>query len=84
MADFQYTELLPTAEHDPEFRLVTTEGITTRELDGQAYLSVSPEVLRAVTYEAIHDISHFLRTEHLAQLRRIIDDPEAKIGRAHV
>ena len=77
MADFQYTELLPTGEHEPEFRLVTTEGITTRELDGHTYLSVAPEVLRIVAYEAIHDISHYLRTEHLAQLRRIIDDPQA-------
>src|ERR1044071_1779232 len=25
----------------------------------------------------MHDISHYLRTAHLSQLRRIIDDPEA-------
>ena len=25
----------------------------------------------------MHDISHYLRPAHLAQLRRIIDDPEA-------
>lgn len=30
-----------------------------------------------LTAEAMHDISHYLRTAHLAQLRRIIDDPEA-------
>ncbi len=26
---------------------------------------------------AVHDIQHYLRPAHLAQLRRIIDDPEA-------
>jgi fumarate hydratase class I len=30
-----------------------------------------------LTAEAMHDISHYLRPAHLAQLRRIIDDPEA-------
>ncbi|HTH06327.1 MAG TPA: fumarate hydratase, partial [Ilumatobacteraceae bacterium] len=30
-----------------------------------------------LTEEAMHDISHYLRPGHLAQLRRIIDDPDA-------
>ena len=77
MAQFQYTDLLPVAEHEPEFRLITTEGLTTREIDDVEFLHVEPEVLRTVAYEAIHDISHYLRTAHLEQLRRIIDDPEA-------
>jgi fumarate hydratase class I len=34
-------------------------------------------VLEKVAYEAIHDISHYLRTSHLEQLRKIIDDPTA-------
>ena len=31
--------------------------------------------------EAMHDISHYLRPAHLAQLRRILDDPEASAQR---
>ena len=34
-------------------------------------------MLRLLTAEAMHDIAHYLRPAHLAQLRRIIDDPEA-------
>ncbi len=34
-------------------------------------------MLRALTDEAMHDIAHFLRPAHLAQLRSIIDDPAA-------
>ena len=34
-------------------------------------------MLRQLTDEAMHDIAHFLRPAHLAQLRSIIDDPQA-------
>ena len=71
MAQFQYTDLLPVAKHEPEFRLITTEGLSTREIDGVEFLHVEPEVLRTVAYEAIHDISHYLRPAHLAQLRSL-------------
>ena len=77
MAEFKYTDMLPSGEHNPEFRLVTKEGISTTTVDGRTFLTIEPEVLRKVAYEAIHDISHMLRTSHLQQLRRIIDDPEA-------
>ncbi len=77
MAEFKYTDMLPSGEHNPEFRLVTKEGISTTTVDGRTFLTIEPEVFRKVAYEAIHDISHMLRTSHLQQLRRIIDDPEA-------
>ena len=47
------------------------------EAAGRTFLQVSPEALRLLAYEAIHDIQHLLRPAHLAQLRRILDDPEA-------
>lgn len=77
MAEFRYTDILATGEYKPEFRLVTTEGINTTTVNGRTFLTIEPEVFRKVAYEAIHDISHMLRTSHLQQLRRIIDDPEA-------
>ena len=49
----------------------------TFEADGRTFLQVDPEALRLLTAEAMHDIAHYLRPAHLAQLRRIIDDPEA-------
>ena len=38
---------------------------------------VEPAAITALTAEAMHDIAHFLRTDHLAQLRKVLDDPEA-------
>lgn len=76
-ADFNYSELLPLGADDTEYRLLTTEGVSTFTAGGRTFLQVEPAVLQQLTAEAMHDISHYLRTAHLSQLRRIIDDPEA-------
>ncbi|MDX2971884.1 fumarate hydratase [Kribbella solani] len=76
-ADFNYSELLPLGADETEYRLLTTEGVSTFTVGDRTFLQVQPEVLQALTAEAMHDISHYLRTAHLEQLRRIIDDPEA-------
>ncbi|HEX2551383.1 MAG TPA: fumarate hydratase, partial [Nocardioidaceae bacterium] len=75
--DFRYSDLLPTGADDTPYRLVTREGVSTFEANGQTFLQVSPEAIQQLTAEAMHDIAHYLRPAHLAQLRKIIDDPEA-------
>ena len=84
MADdplFRYADLLPIGPDQTPYRLVATEGVSTFEavVDGasRTFLQVAPEAISRLTAEAMHDIAHFLRPAHLAQLRRIIDDPEA-------
>ncbi|TMU92624.1 fumarate hydratase [Streptomyces sp. DASNCL29] len=74
---FAYSDLLPLGEDTTPYRLVTSEGVSTFEADGRTFLKVEPEALRKLAAEAMHDISHYLRPAHLAQLRRILDDPEA-------
>jgi fumarate hydratase class I len=75
--EFRYSDLLPTGKDDTPYRLVTTEGVSTFEADGRTFLRVEPEAIRRLTAEAMHDIAHYLRPAHLAQLRTIIDDPES-------
>ncbi len=75
--EFHYSDLLPIGADDTPYRLVTAEGVSTFEADGRTFLRVAPEAIQRLTSEAMHDISHFLRPAHLAQLRRIIDDPES-------
>src|SRR5690349_3035293 len=77
MPEFEYADLLPMGEDTTPYRLVTSEGVSTFEADGRTFLKVEPEALRKLAEEAVHDIQHYLRPAHLAQLRRIIDDPEA-------
>jgi fumarate hydratase class I len=75
--EYLYTDLLPTGPDETPYRLLTTEGVRTVEAAGRTFLEVSPEALRLITDTAMHDIAHYLRPAHLAQLRRILDDPEA-------
>ncbi|WP_316526522.1 fumarate hydratase [Kitasatospora brasiliensis] len=75
--DFEYSDLLPLGADPTPYRKLTSEGVSTVEAGGRTFLQVEPEALRLLTAEAMHDISHYLRPAHLAQLRRILDDPEA-------
>lgn len=78
MAEFAYTDLLPIVEPDAtEYRLVSSDGVESIDLGGRRFLEVSHEAITALTKEAMTDISHLLRTSHLAQLAAILDDPEA-------
>lgn len=77
MPEFNYEDLLPIGPDETEYRLVTTEGVSTFTAQGMEFLQVSPEAITSLTAEAIHDISHYLRSAHLQQLKNIIDDKEA-------
>jgi fumarate hydratase, class I len=77
MPDFSYTDLLPLGPDTTEYRLVSNDGISTRNAFSRKFLEVQPQALTLLTTEAMHDIAHLLRPAHLRQLRSILDDPEA-------
>jgi fumarate hydratase class I len=76
-ATFNFTEVLPLGPDHTDYRLLTTEGIRTVEGAGRRFLDVEPGTLATLAAAAINDIQHLLRPSHLAQLRAIVDDPEA-------
>ncbi len=77
MGEFAYQDMLPIGPDDTEYRLVTSDGISTFEAGGRRFVEIDPGVLTRLTSEAMRDIAHFLRPGHLQQLRAIFDDPEA-------
>jgi fumarate hydratase class I len=77
MTDVAFTELLPLGPDETPYRLLTSDGVSTVDAAGRTFLEVAPEALTLLTREAFRDISHLLRPGHLAQLRRILEDPEA-------
>ena len=78
MAEFAYSELLPKGpDTTTQYRLLTTDFVSTITLGDRQFLQVDPEGLRLLTSEAMRDIAHLLRSGHLAQLAAILDDPEA-------
>ena len=74
---FSYSQLLPLGKDETKYRLVSKEGVKVVKLGDRQFLEVAPEALTKLTAEAIHDISHYLRPDHLQQLANIITDPES-------
>jgi fumarate hydratase class I len=77
MPEFTPTELLPPGPDTTEYRLLTADGVTTRQAFGREFIEVAPELLTLIAREGMRDIAHLLRPGHLRQLRSILDDPEA-------
>ena len=74
---FSYSDLLPLGEDITQYRLISKEGVSLVKLGDKEFLQVSPEAIAKLTEEAIHDINHYLRPDHLQQLANIMKDPEA-------
>jgi fumarate hydratase, class I len=77
MPNFSYSDLLPLGADKTKYRLVSKEGVSVVKLGDKEFLQVEPAALEKLTSEAIHDINHYLRAEHLQQLTNIVKDPEA-------
>jgi fumarate hydratase class I len=74
---FSYSPMFPTKASDTEWELVTEDHVEKVDLGGESFLKVAPEGLTLLAEVAFKNISHLLRSGHLAQLRAILDDPEA-------
>jgi fumarate hydratase class I len=59
------------------WRKLPIDGVRTITVEGKTVLRIAPEALSELAVRAFHDVSHLLRPAHLAQLRKILDDPEA-------
>ncbi|MEI6648999.1 MAG: fumarate hydratase [Actinomycetes bacterium] len=77
MPEFTYRDLLPVGQDATEYRLISTEGVSTFSANGMEFLQVEPSAIERLTAEAIHDINHYLRPAHLQQLNNILADGEA-------
>ena len=74
---FSYSDMLPIGPDTTKYRLLTKEGVSVEKLGDKQFLHVTAEALTLLTETAMHDISHYLRSEHLEQLSKILTDPEA-------
>ncbi|MGH6724984.1 MAG: fumarate hydratase [Pseudolabrys sp.] len=74
---YHHTPLFPLGPDKTPYRKLDIEGVRVEKVMGKDMLMVAPEALRALAEAAFTDINHLLRPEHLKQLRKILDDPEA-------
>src|ERR1041384_5761547 len=74
---FLYSPMFPLGPENTAWKKLEIEGVSTVTCDGRTVLKVQPQALEELAVRAFHDVSHLLRPAHLAQLRAILDDPEA-------
>ena len=72
-----FTELFPLAPVETPWRKLDLDGVAVVPAAATRVLTIAPETLSALAFAAFRDVAHLLRPGHLAQLRAILDDPEA-------
>ena len=77
MPEFSFSEIFPLGPDTTEYRLIGTDGVSEVTTPLGTFLKVEPEAITLLTETAMRDIAHLLRTDHLKQLKKILDDPEA-------
>jgi fumarate hydratase class I len=77
MSEFHHQPIFELGPDETTYRQLGSDGVSTVVLDGEEFLRVDPDVLREVSRQAFDDIAHLLRPSHLAQLRKVVDDPAA-------
>jgi fumarate hydratase class I len=77
MVEFAFQDLLPLGADTTPYRLLTADHVSTFDAGGRRFLQVAPEALTLLSGQAMFDVAHLFRPAHLAQLARILDDPDA-------
>ena len=78
MPEFRFQSIFELDEDtSTPWRKLDSSGVSTLKVGGREILRVEPEVLTRLAEVAMDDIAHLLRPGHLAQLRKILEDPEA-------
>jgi fumarate hydratase class I len=77
MSDAAFHELFPLGDDDAPYRKLTGDHVALASFAGERVVRVMPEALTLLARQAFVDCAHLLRPGHLAQLRAILEDPEA-------
>jgi fumarate hydratase class I len=74
---YRHTPLFPLGKDKTSYRKLSSDGVRIETVMGCEMVVVTRDALRDLAEAAFVDINHLLRPGHLAQLRSILDDPQA-------
>lgn len=74
---FDYHPIFPLGEDSTVYKKLSDQHVSMDEFNGKPILKIDPEALTLLSKQAFADISHLLRSSHLQQLAKILDDPES-------
>ena len=72
-----YSEMFPLRKDTTEYKKISGDFVSSSSINGRDTLVVSSDALTLLAENAFRDVSHLLRSSHLAQLRSILDDKSA-------
>ena len=75
--EFKYAPMFQLGEDNTEYYLLTKEGVSVGEFEGNEMLKVTPQALTMLANQCFHDVSFMLRPSHNEQVAKILNDPEA-------
>ena len=75
--EFKYAPMFQLGKDETEYYLLTKDGVSVSEFEGNEILKVSPEALTRLANTAFRDVNFLLRREHNEQVAKILTDPEA-------
>ena len=78
LSQFHYEKVFQSSTKDgTEYLLLTNKFVDTIDLNGREILSIEPEALSYLSEFAMREVSFKLRTSHLEQVAKILEDAEA-------
>ncbi|MBN1481590.1 fumarate hydratase [candidate division KSB1 bacterium] len=77
MLHYEYKPLIQHGKDNTTYQLLTKDFINIKSCAGHDMITLEPEALKLLAYNAFREIAFFLRPAHLKQVRAIVDDPEA-------
>jgi fumarate hydratase class I len=77
MPDFAFQKMFPVGPDTTPYRKLTADFVSAGSFKGRPVLEIDCEGLSLLAAQAVRDVSHLFRPGHLAQLRHILEDPEA-------
>ena len=77
MSEFNYEKLFQYGEDKTNYRQLDIGPIKKTKINGKNILHISSDIIENLSKIAFYEISHFLRENHLKQIAKIFEDPDA-------
>ncbi len=75
--EFNYSSLFPLREGKIKFKKISDTFYEIKRFQNKNILVLHPEAFKLISEKAFFDVSHFYRSSHLKQLKKILEDSEA-------
>tara|TARA_Y100001935_G_scaffold41736_1_gene33842 strand:- start:3993 stop:5612 length:1620 start_codon:yes stop_codon:yes gene_type:complete len=77
LSEFNYEKLFQYGADKTNYRQLDLGPIKKTNINGKNILHISSDIIENLSKIAFYEISHFLRENHLKQIAKIFEDPDA-------